>query len=1057
MNRFLLGVICGFTSLLVLVGQEKPRLITRLPPNVPSASTGAGDSLTPSVSRDGRVIVFASHAGNLVDGDRNGAILDVFAYDTVGDRLERVSQPTGGALSAGRSYGASVSADGRRVVFLSESDLAGIGGGSGVVNVYLRDREQQRTILISKDSAGTGFANGDCQGAQISADGQRVCFSSRAGNLTANDRLGRLNLFVVDVASGATRNLTVPRADEDGVEFGVLEYQMSEDGNSVVFTYGGKSLASTEPAVATTVYHWKFGDEFPTRLGAPGTPKQGFTPIEGLNLAMNSSGTTIVFQTPRVSSTLVDSFEGGVLLHPSGGEGVRVVSEGVGSVNPWGAPDASAPVVSGDGRVVAFLASPLGAGGQSSPRMLHVWTSETGARLVSGEDGLLGVGEGIIAENLVMSRDGRRLAFLSRSVLASGVARPHDLQLYVIDLESRVIRLVNRGRNSQAMGGVEGSDPSFSGDGRLLAFSSRASNLVEGDSNLSADVFVYDWDTDRVGLVSRRAPGLPAGTAARGSRGTVRGISNEGEVVLLETSSPEAMPNETWGLSQYIVEELSTGRRTLVGPSIHGGAAAQAGVAQALLSGNGRFVAFVSSSRDVWPGETNGIDHVYLQDLKTGRLEWVSKRLLGASGVGGVTVELHSITVEGRFVIFRTTDMTRFVRTNSRAGYLLYDRSTGGLAALATPPNAKFPPVLAAESGILGIVQSVQPSIGQSVLQLIPLAGGTVDEFPINPVAYTGFHLSANGKRCVLYLRGMAQTEIYYRDAGMPSAVSLPLPSELQRPMTIQSLSWDGRYALVESGGNAYRFELASGKLEAVLLDNQGALPTGIVLENSVMDSLGERILFRQRFLDPVPSVLAGDGMIRARTMAAKSVLVLQPGSGEGLPGEFSTRPWISADGRLAVFTSWVDDKAGGDYNGMGDVFAVEWKDPLSDTVDTDGDGLDDPWEIKWFGGLDKNGLEDTDGDGLNDAGEFLAGTVPVDDGSTFQLGIVSRSEGPPLLEWRSVPGRDYRVREREGLDGEWVEWGEVFRGDGTVLRIPGKWVPTRPRFYQLSVSVGRP
>lgn len=1061
MRRLYLSVLWGLASLCVACGQEKPWLVTRLPVNSVPMSTGAGDSMTPSISRDGRVIVFSSQAGNLVEGDRNGAILDVFAYDREAGRMERVSRANDGLMTVGSSYGAAVSADGRWVAFLSEADLVGMGGGAGVANVYLRDRELQRTVLISKAWSENRAANGECQGVQLSADGRRVCFSSRASNLTTHDSLGRLNLFVVEVESGVIRNLTVPRADEAGVVYGVMEYQMSEDGTSVVFTYGGESLAGVEPKVPTMAYHWKIGDELPTRLGAPGTPKQGFTPLEALNLAVDSSGSTIVFQTPRVSPSFLESFEGGVVLHQLGNGDMRALSEGAGSVNPWGAADASAPVVSGDGRVVGFLASTVEAGGQLSPRKIHEWTPETGVRLVAGTAAGPGVRAGIVAENLAISRDGRRLAFLSREVLTGGVEPTNSLQLYVIDRGSKAIRWVNRALGGRVVGGVvggvEGSDPSMSGDGRWLAFSSRASNLVAGDANASSDVFVYDWDADRVELVSRRASEMPAQSSSKGSRGAVRGVSQEGGVVLLETLARELVPNETWGLSQFVVQELSTGKRTLVGLSTNRETAAQAGIQQALLSGNGRFVAFVSNSRDLWPGETNGLDHAYLQDLTTGTLHLVSKRRAGASGVGGVVVELHSITMEGRFVVFRTTDMTQFVLTSSRNGYVVYDRFTGKLIALPTPTSLRMAPVLAAESGVLGIVQNAQPFLGNFDVQLIPLAGGVIDRFPAPPTGYTGFQLSANGKRCVFYVKEAVQTEILYRDIGMPAAVPLALPLELQGPLTIQSLSWDGRFALVESGGTVYRFELATGKTEAVLPENPGGLPIGQVLEHSVMDLLGEQILFRRRFPDPFPSHGGEHAMIHVRNMATKAVSVLRPGVGEAVPGDYSARPLMSASGRLAAFTSWVDDLSGGDYNGVSDVFAVELRAGTNAGVDADGDGLEDRWEIQWFGGLEKNGQHDTDGDGLTDGGEYLAGTVPVDDESIFRLSIGSDPEGTVLIQWRTMPGRDYRVREREGLDGEWVEWPEVYRGDGTVLRVPGKPRTNGPRFYQLSVSAAKP
>jgi hypothetical protein len=118
---------------------------------------------------------------------------------------------------------------------------------------------------------------------------------------------------------------------------------------------------------------------------------------------------------------------------------------------------------------------------------------------------------------------------------------------------------------------------------------------------------------------------------------------------------------------------------------------------------------------------------------------------------------------------------------------------------------------------------------------------------------------------------------------------------------------------------------------------------------------------------------------------------------------------------------------------------------------------MDDRWEILWFGDLSKNGLQDTDGDGLSDVGEYLAGTVPVDDRSRFELEIVPDHEGTAWIQWKTIPGRAYRLRERVGLEGPWVDQPEVILGDGRVARVLGGAQELGPRFYQLSVSAGEP
>ncbi len=106
-------------------------------------SLGNSHSFTPSISADGRYVVFVSAAANLVSDDTNG-VWDVFLRDTCAGvssgctpSTVRVSVALDGAQGDGSSFNPQISADGRFVVFVSEATKLGPGDMNGLTDVYL--------------------------------------------------------------------------------------------------------------------------------------------------------------------------------------------------------------------------------------------------------------------------------------------------------------------------------------------------------------------------------------------------------------------------------------------------------------------------------------------------------------------------------------------------------------------------------------------------------------------------------------------------------------------------------------------------------------------------------------------------------------------------------------------------------------------------------------------------------------------------------------------------------------------------------------------------------
>ena len=133
------------------------------------------------LSFDGRFVAFSSSASNLVPNDAN-LREDVFVHDRFLNTIERVSVDTAGAESDQQSNQPSISADGRFVVFSSWATNLVAGDTNNTNDVFLRDRELGTTTRISVDASGVQGDSGSYQ-ASITRNGRWITFLSSATNL----------------------------------------------------------------------------------------------------------------------------------------------------------------------------------------------------------------------------------------------------------------------------------------------------------------------------------------------------------------------------------------------------------------------------------------------------------------------------------------------------------------------------------------------------------------------------------------------------------------------------------------------------------------------------------------------------------------------------------------------------------------------------------------------------------------------------------------------------------------------------------------------------------
>jgi Tol biopolymer transport system component len=194
---------------------------------------GNASSVQPAISANGRFVTYQSDAPNLVPGDDNNAT-DIFVRDRTTDTTEIVSVTSNGDAANGSSSQPTISANGRYVVF--ESDASNLVPGDNNIDfdVFLHDRRTGTTERVSVSSGGAEALGPSSQG-EISANGRFISFTSLASNLVPGDLDNTSDVFVYDREKGTTELVSFP-PDQSGRAMESSGSAISANGRFVAFT-----------------------------------------------------------------------------------------------------------------------------------------------------------------------------------------------------------------------------------------------------------------------------------------------------------------------------------------------------------------------------------------------------------------------------------------------------------------------------------------------------------------------------------------------------------------------------------------------------------------------------------------------------------------------------------------------------------------------------------------------------------------------------------------------------------------------------------------------------
>jgi len=390
----------------------------------------------------------------------------------------------------------------------------------------------QVTTLESVDPVG-GQGDGVSLAGGISADGSVVTFYSYADNLVANDNNLTGDIFVRDRSTGVVTRVSVSSAGVEG-NGESLEPVISDDGNVVAF--------------------WSFSD----------------------NLALNdTNGEADIFVHDRRT-----------------GVTTRVSVDSAGNECNG---NCQAPKINGAGTIVAFWSDATnlvpGDTNNVADVFVHDITTGTTVRVSVDSSGAEGDGPSNWCD---LSDDGLVIAFESQAKNLVTSDLNNKIDVFVRDLSTGATERVSVD-SSGLDANNHSSLPTISGDGGLVAFYSRATNLVANDSNFASDCFVRDrvaGTTIRVSVDSQGNEGNNASSAA--------GISKDGRFVCFRSDATNLVsPQESTSYTDIFRRDLATATTIKLSVNASGSESNGRSLFPYSISRDGRFSAFSSEATDL--------------------------------------------------------------------------------------------------------------------------------------------------------------------------------------------------------------------------------------------------------------------------------------------------------------------------------------------------------------------------------------------------------------------------------------------------------------------------
>ncbi|MGA2786043.1 MAG: hypothetical protein ABSF60_00805 [Verrucomicrobiota bacterium] len=823
------------------------QLLSARNPSLAFLPGGNGDSVAPWISDDGRYVVFSSLANDLAPGGSSQQALNVYLRDRSYNTTVLVSANTNGVGGNGHSTAGQASAYGRYVVFQSDASDLVPGDTNGASDIFLRDTFTGTTLLISVAANG-GCANGASTDPVMTPDGTCVAFISSATNLVAGDTNGIPDVFVRDLITQTTW-LVSPGATTASILDPIYGFSIPMTNMATpVITPDGRFVAffSTATNLAAGVPKMSTGEVY-VRDRLAGTTI--WASVNAALICSNLLGTSPYSSSPLMPST-----------HP---------------------------VISDDGRYVAFKTgwtngfNTVWFPGPGTPAMIFFqYDLVNKTTTILSTNGYPPWANCDDVYGPEMTPDGRFIAYVDFNV--AGGTTNSSVKLW--DRQTGTNVLVSMDASGMWASNNLSHTPAVSQDGRYVTFLSDATNLVSNTVSNGLHIYRRDLQTATTVLLDADTNGV----GSEDQLGTIPVLSADGQSVAFSVLDGGLIVGDNNNAPDVFLWSATTGTNALISahdPSVltqSGNGVSSYGPLS--ISGNGGLVAFASYASDLVTNDFNGMADVFVRNLAANSNILVSVGMDGNSGSGGSS-SCPIISADGRYVIF-ISGATNLVAGGTNGAINVYrrDLQTGTTVLVSTNSS----------SG--GVVPS-----GSLVLPVCSQDGRYI------AFVCTNVNTSQHG--------------LFWRDMNSGTANLVYSNINFSRPI---SMSADGqRVAYFDTQSNPWLY-VWDANLQANIYTN-----TTSFLTSAAISPAGNRLLYQAKLSSSQPMT-----QLFVYDLTGKSNLFLCLST---VPIKSSSQ-W-SADGRYVAFVTDTNLVAG-DNNGTNDVYLQDLQTGTLTLVSTDPSGI---------------------------------------------------------------------------------------------------------------------
>jgi Tol biopolymer transport system component len=431
--------------------------------------------------------------------------------------------------------------------------------------------------------------------------------------------------------------------------------------------------------------------------------------------------------------------------------------------------------ISDDGRFAVFqsTASNLVAGDLNAVNDVFLKDTQTGAISCMSCVGTT-FGDGA-STTPAISADGRFVTFASAATnLVAGDSNT-VIDVFVRDVAAGTLELVSRAATSTgAIGNGASGQPRLSANGQFVAFGSTATNLVAGDSNAQADIFLRDRTAGTVTRISVATGGAQASGGVGGATNVA--MSSDARYFVFVSGQQTLSAGDTNTLADAFFHD----RIAVTTERLSTTAGTTGSCLDPAISGDGSLLAFSSSFTDLVTGDTNAARDTFFR-ARTGTA--LTRITLGATQANGA-LEVPSINNNGSAIAFQS-DATNLVTgdTNTRTDVFTYAVSNGAIERIsldtagveATGGASTFPwfagngSAVAYSSGATNLVPNDTNATVDTFLSTIATTAPIVATTPSGPLS---FILSAStATRTLNFTGGPGNVTCVVTPAGAPFSV----------------------------------------------------------------------------------------------------------------------------------------------------------------------------------------------------------------------------------------------------------------------------------------------